>query len=210
MSSGRIPHFAHKPFTGLKAALESRKFPLRERKDSDMRSDEEVFKEAMADVREITEFRKLPRAESPKTVPFLCRKDDAIDTLKRIVKGQEKIRISDTAEYMAWVKPRVRKDILEKLHRGDYAVQDSIDLHGMTLAEAEEALFQFFRSSVQRGLFCIKVIHGRGLRSPRGPVLKEALKTFLHRSFSKWILAYATARHSDGGWGATYILLKSR
>ncbi len=202
--------FANTPFEGLKKTLESRHFPLRNPKDSDIRSDEELFRDAMADVRQIPEFSGPLRRHSPRAVRPSCRKDDAIDTLQRIVKGQAKIRISDTAEFMAWVKPRIRKDILEKLHRGDYAVQDSIDLHGMTLAEAEDALIHFFRSSVQRGLFCVKVIHGRGLRSPRGPVLKEALKKFLHRSFSKWILAYATASHADGGLGATYILLKSR
>jgi DNA-nicking Smr family endonuclease len=79
----------------------------------------------------------------------------------------------------------------------------------MTLSEAEEALQHFFRCAVQKGFFCVKVIHGRGLRSPRGPVLKEALKKFLHRSFSKWILAYATASQCDGGLGATYVILKS-
>jgi len=202
--------FANTPFEGLKKTLESKHFPLKDAKDTDIRSDEEVFREAMADVRHIPEFGGLSRRRSPKVVRPPCRKDDAIDTLQRIVNGQAKIRISDTAEYMAWAKPHIRKDILEKLHRGDYAVQDSIDLHGMTLVEAEEALLHFFRSSVQRGLFCVKVIHGRGLRSPQGPVLKEALKAFLHRSFSKWVLAYATASHGDGGLGATYILLKSR
>lgn len=202
--------FTNTPFEGLKKTLESRHFPLREPKANDIRSDEELFRDAMADVRKIPEFSGPPRRHSPRTARPSCPRDDAIDTLQRIVRGQEKIRISDTAEYMAWVKPRVRKDILEKLHRGDYAVQDAIDLHGMTLAEAEDALFHFFRSSVQKGLFCVKVIHGRGLRSPRGPVLKEAMKKLLHRSFSKWVLAYATASQGDGGLGATYILLKSR
>lgn len=206
----KVSKFANTPFKGLKAALQKRQIVFRERNVREARTDEEVFREAMADVREIPEFSSLPPGNSPKLILLPRRRDDSLDILSRIVKGQMKIRISDTAEYMAWAKPSVRKDILEKLHRGDYAVQDSIDLHGMTLAEAEDALFRFFRCAVRKGLFCVKVIHGRGLRSPQGPVLKEALKNFLHRSFSKWILAYATARHSDGGLGATYIILKSR
>jgi DNA-nicking Smr family endonuclease len=78
----------------------------------------------------------------------------------------------------------------------------------MTLCEAEEALISFFRDAVKRRLFCIKVIHGRGLRSPNGPVIKEALKQWLHGPFRKWVMAYASAKDCDGGLGATYIMLK--
>jgi DNA-nicking Smr family endonuclease len=205
----KVSKFVNTPFKGLRSKLEKRHFVLRNADVREVKTDEEIFREAMSDVREIPEFSNLPPGDSPKVHALPCRKDDVVDILTRIVKGEIKIRIADTAEYMAWVKPHLRKDIVERLHRGDYAVQDSIDLHGMTLSEAEEALQHFFRCAVQKGFFCVKVIHGRGLRSPRGPVLKEALKKFLHRSFSKWILAYATASQCDGGLGATYVILKS-
>jgi DNA-nicking Smr family endonuclease len=198
------------PFKGLKEVLEKRHFALRKQDIVEHRTDEEIFREAMSDVREITEFRKILPGQPPNIAPLPSQKDDSLDVLSDIVKGKTKIRLSDTAEYIEWVRPRIRKDIAEKLHRGEFSVQDSIDLHGMTLVEAEEALSCFFRRSIQKRLFCVKVIHGRGLRSPQGPVLKEALKRFLHRSFSKWTLAYATAKHSDGGLGATYIILKSQ
>jgi len=206
----KMSKLTYTPFKGLKAALENRHFPLREPNNVEVRSDEEIFREAMSDVREIPEFRRILPKHTTKVDLLPCQKDDTLDVLNRIVKGETKMRLSDTAEYIAWVRPHMRKDIIEKLHRGDYSVQDSIDLHGMTLIEAEEALSYFFRQAIQKRLFCVKVIHGRGLRSPQGPVLKEALKKFLHRAFSKWILAYATAKHSDGGLGATYIILKSK
>jgi DNA-nicking Smr family endonuclease len=98
----------------------------------------------------------------------------------------------------------------KRLHEGNFSVQDCIDLHGMTRNEAEKELTRFFSEAVKKRLFCIKVIHGRGLRSPQGPVLKEAFKGWLHGSFRKWVLAYATAKDCDGGLGATYILLKAR
>lgn len=201
---------AYTPFKGLKAVLENRHFALRKQDIVEVRSDEEIFREAMSDVREITEFRNILPGSPSNPQPIRSQKDDSLDVLSDIVKGKTKIRLSDTAEYIEWVRPRIRKDIAEKLHRGEFSVQDSIDLHGMTLVEAEEALSCFFRRAIQKRLFCVKVIHGRGLRSPQGPVLKDAMKRFLHRSFSKWTLAYATAKHSDGGLGATYIILKSR
>jgi DNA-nicking Smr family endonuclease len=195
-------------FTSLKD-LKAFRETLKSRKEiSGTKTDQELFREAMADVREIREFREIP-FKGPKGVrPRSVRKEDDFEILMQVVKGERKIRLSDTGEYMEWTSPRIRGDITRKLHQGDFAVQDSIDLHGMTLSEAEEALTSFFRDAVKRRLFCVKVIHGRGLRSPRGPVLKEAFRKLLHGPFSKWVLAYATAKDCDGGLGATYVVLR--
>ena len=172
------------------------------------KTEEELFIEAMAEVREIKKFREIPFKSPGGIKPREMRPENSLEVLRQIVKGEGKIRLSDTGEYMEWTSHRVRGDIKRRLHQGDFAVQDSIDLHGMALIEAEEALKLFFRDAVKRRLFCIKVIHGRGLRSPHGPVLKEAFKKMLHGPFSKWVLAYATAKDCDGGLGATYVILK--
>ena len=137
---------AYTPFKGLKEVLEKRHFALRKQDIVEDRTDEEIFREAMSDVREITEFRKILPGQPPNIGPLPSQKDDSLDVLSDIVKGKTKIRLSDTAEYIEWVRPRIRKDIAEKLHRGEFSVQDSIDLHGMTLVEAEEALSCFFRT----------------------------------------------------------------
>ncbi|KJU85869.1 smr domain-containing protein, partial [Candidatus Magnetobacterium bavaricum] len=94
------------------------------------------------------------------------------------------------------------------LHEGMYSVQDFLDLHGCTLAEAELIISGFIKESIRKGYRCIKVIHGRGLRSPNGPVLKSALVKWLSGQMRKYIMAFATAPQYDGGLGALYILLK--
>ncbi len=192
-------------FKDLEAFMETLK---NDKSISEAKTDKELFEEAMADVREISEFRDIP-FEGPKGIkPRRSGGCDDAEVLKRIITGKEKIRLSDTGEYMEWTSPHLRSDITKRLHQGDFAVQDSIDLHGMTLGEAENAVALFFREAVKRRLFCIKVIHGRGLRSPYGPVLKEAFRGWLHGRLRKWILAYATAKDRDGGLGATYVILK--
>ncbi len=197
------------PFKGLKAALEGNKFFSNRKDIIEIRSDEEIFREAMADVREIKEFREIPPKKAPKIEPLPPPEHDSLEDLRRVVNGEIKIRLSDTGEYIEWIRPDIRKDIVQKLHQGDFSVQDYIDLHGMTLGEAKDALSLFFKEAIKKNLFCIKVIHGRGLRSPGKPVLKEALKKLLQGQFKKWILAYSTARDCDGGLGATYVILKS-
>jgi len=197
------------PFKELKGILESRQFSFSAKKTAVTKSDEEIFRDAMADVREIREFRELPLKSPPKFDKIRPVKDDSLEILQQIVNGERKITLADTAEYIEWTRPNVRKDIIRRLHNGDFSVQDSIDLHGMTLGVAEGAFSAFLREALQKHLFCIKVIHGRGLRSPNGPVLKEALKKWLRGTFSKWVLAYVTAKDCDGGLGATYIILRA-
>ena len=198
------------PFQGLKEVLEKNKFPLTRKRSHETRSDEEIFRDAMSEVREIREFRELPVKKPPKLKNLPVRKDNSLDVLKQIIDGRKKITLSHTAEYIEWVHPSIRKDVARKLHGGDFSIQDFIDLHGMNIVEAEEALNLFLTDAAKKRLFCVKVIHGRGLRSPKGPVLKKAMVKWLHTSFSKWILAYSTAKDCDGGLGATYIILKSR
>jgi DNA-nicking Smr family endonuclease len=204
------------PFQGLKKALKRKGYEEDKSPTIKEPTDEEIFLDAMADVKEIKEFREIPLSEPPQ---FTYSKeqskvstgtDESVEILRKIVNGEGKIRLSDTGEYIEWVSPRIRQDIAQRLHRGDFSVQDYIDLHGMTLSEAEEVFRLFFQDALKRRLFCIKVIHGRGLRSPRGPVLKEALKVWLQGKFRKWILAYSSAKDCDGGLGATYIILKSQ
>ncbi len=189
-------------FKDLKNVLEIKKLP------ESFKTDEEIFLEAMADVRERQEFRKIPYSSpAMMKIPSLQTEDD-IKVLKEIVHGKKKIRLSDTGEYIEWTRPGARKDLAKRLHRGDFSVQDYIDLHGLTLSEAEEAIIQFFKRALTMQYSCVKIIHGRGLKSSRGPVLKDALIKWLQGPFRKLILAYVTARDCDGGLGATYVLLK--
>jgi len=212
LSASKTDTLSYNPFKRVKidqAKLpRSGKVQTRTKIQEAGKSDEEVFSEAMADVREIREFREMPVSKIPKKTPPRPKEDDAILVLKEIVSGKAKIRLSDTSEYIEWAGPGIAGDILERLHEGQFAVQDSIDLHGLTLSEAEEAFFAFFSEALRKGLFCIKVIHGRGLRSPRGPVLKEAVARWLSGPLRKSVRAFTSARDCDGGLGATYIILK--
>src|SRR5690349_24944858 len=72
-----------------------------------------------------------------------------------------------------FVRPGLGRDVLVKLRRAHWVVQAVIDLHGMTTAEAHDALSDFLLDARNRGLRCVRVIHGKGLTSPnREPVLK--------------------------------------
>jgi DNA-nicking Smr family endonuclease len=173
-------------------------------------SDEELFTNAMREVREIREFRRIPaRRNKICSLPVKspCR-DDSITILEEIVSGQRAVNLPETQEFVEWVHQDFRHFNSKILHEGRFSVQDYLDLHGFTVEEAETAVDSFLRDSVMKGYRCVKIIHGRGLRSPNGPVLKTALVKWLSGRYRKKLVAFVSARQCDGGLGALYILLR--
>jgi DNA-nicking Smr family endonuclease len=173
-------------------------------------SDEALFREAMKNVREIREYSKMPvsrKNPQPAQKQNPCDKD-ALRALREIVLGERPIILADTQEYIEWIHRDYRGGIARELHQGRYAVQDTLDLHGIVVEEAEKMVEAFLRQSFQRRFRCVKIIHGRGLRSPKAPKLKEAVIQWLTVRYRKKIIAFVTARQCDGGLGALYVLLR--
>ena len=76
----------------------------------------------------------------------------------------------------------------------------------MTTPVAREAIRSFLDECLARGEYCVRIVHGKGLRSRAdGPVLKRLTATLLARR--KDVLAYASARPAQGGTGAVVVLL---
>lgn len=111
-------------------------------------------------------------------------------------------------EELVYQRGGIQPGVLRKLRRGDYRVQGEIDLHGLTVAEAKQALREFLAQALMRQWRCVRIIHGKGLRSGhRGPVLKSMVAATLRKLGP--VLAYVSARQVDGGTGAVYVLLSS-
>jgi len=209
--------FSFRPFRNLKKTIDAVKtktaVTVKSVKAVSGPDDDELFRLEMKGVREIREFRKIPVAQR-RDVPVPKQRDsekEALKILEEISTGRRSIKLEDTQEYVEWVNSVYSSaPIATKLHEGHFAIQDSLDLHGFTVDEAEAYIDDFLKKSLLNGLRCIKIIHGRGLKSLQGPVLKEALVGWLAGRYRKYIIAFATARRCDGGLGALYILLKDR
>ena len=104
--------------------------------------------------------------------------------------------------------PEVPGEVIGKLHTGHFSAQGYLDLHGYTGDEVNETLDAFLAEAFQRDWKCVKVIHGRGLRSVKGPVLKDAVVRRLVGRYRKQVIAFVSARQCDGGLGAMYVLLR--
>jgi DNA-nicking Smr family endonuclease len=203
----------YNPFKDLKKLIKKRssKTKVLTPEKPAARSDEEIFMDAMKEVREIKEFREIPLDTGKRSVKNCVKGSldtEAVAALEEIVNGTRPVRISDTPEYVEWINSDYRDTVAARLHRGHYAVQDSLDLHGIILEDAETEIDRFIRESLRKNYSCIKIIHGRGLGSAERPVLKEAVVKLLSRKYKKHIVAFVSARQCDGGLGASYVLLK--
>ncbi|MFO1324553.1 MAG: Smr/MutS family protein [Burkholderiales bacterium] len=106
-----------------------------------------------------------------------------------------------------FVRKGLAPDIAGKLRRGHWSVQAELDLHGLTVDAAHDALSDFIVDARNRRYRCVRVIHGKGLTSPgKEPVLKGKVRRWL----AHWdeVLAYAEAPRHAGGGGAVIVLLR--
>ena len=112
-------------------------------------------------------------------------------------------------EELTFRRTQVRDAVMRRLRRGQIPVEAEIDLHGLRQHAAQEALRQFLNDCLHRRLRCVRVIHGKGLRSgPGGPVLELVVHHWLRKVEN--VAAFAAARPVDGGSGAVYVLLTVR
>ena len=114
---------------------------------------------------------------------------------------------TETGEELSFARSGIGAHTLRKLRRGHWAIQDELDLHGLTTLEARPLLVEFLNHCARHGFRCVRIIHGKGLRSRnREPVLKQKVANWLMQRNE--ILAFCQARRADGGGGAVVVLLK--
>lgn len=84
----------------------------------------------------------------------------------------------------------------------------TLDLHGMTVLEAEKASADFLRASKDKHLVKVAIITGKGLHNDKGySLLKEAALSQIR--LSKVVREATTPKARHGGSGAIWIILKS-
>ena len=96
--------------------------------------------------------------------------------------------------------------LLKKLRRGDYAIQDELDLHGLVTSEAKQQTHGFINECAADNVRAVRIVHGKGRNSPgRVPVIKNMLIGWLSKN--QHVIGVVSTPANDGGAGAVYVLL---
>jgi DNA-nicking Smr family endonuclease len=173
----------------------------------DKKSDQDLFRQAMAGVTPLREANRIdpePRRTAPE-----ARQQDLDD--RRVIRellSQDAPEEHETGEELIYLRTGYQPRLLRRLSRGHYSVGDVIDLHHMDVATARQVLLDFIEHSLGRRHSCVRIIHGKGLRSRDMPQLKLMTGRLL-RNHPK-VIAFASCRPVDGGTGATDVLLSVR
>ena len=133
--------------------------------------------------------------------------------VRGLMKGSWRLfDITLSTEYVEGRRKGVGPSIMDKLRKGEIAVEAAVDLHGLGRRDARSRVREFINESRKLGRRCVLIVHGRGKRSRDGiPVLKQGLVSWMQAEsgIGRHVLAFATARACDGGTGAVYVLLES-
>lgn len=173
-------------------------------KDDD--GEKTLFRQQVGKVRRVAQDRVAPHRPGRLPVPEQSQRD-AADVMQSLLSDDYEPTDIETGEELLYVRPGLQHSVVRKLRRGLYAIEAELDLHGHTVAQAREALNAFVRDARGMGKRCVRVIHGKG-RSSEGklPVLKGKVNHWLRQKDE--VLAFCSARPTDGGTGAVYVLLR--
>jgi DNA-nicking Smr family endonuclease len=165
-----------------------------------------LFRHAMRDVQPLKRPPREPVARrSPRARAKFARAERAAVLQESLAGGADLYEVQPGDELL-FRRAGVPETVLRRLRRGTYRVESEIDLHGLTVSQATAQLNHFLREARTHQLRCVRVIHGKGLRSgTRGPVLKNTVNALLRRA--EPVLAFASAQPVGGGTGATLVLL---
>lgn len=176
------------------------------KKPNSMIDDDALFRQQMSDVKPLRDSGRAP-PETPKLQPQpLQRTLDERRVMEELLEFPEDPADMETGEELSFIRPGLQHRYLLRLKRGRYSIGDSIDLHQMNSEAARAAILEFLEQAHERGLGCVRIVHGKGLRSKRGPVLKRLTRRLLSRHPS--VAAFASCRPVDGGTGAVAVLLR--
>ena len=170
--------------------------------------DEDValFRDAVGPVTPLPQHKVAPSGDRPGPHPqqsLLAQQQ----VLREALHGPPTAMDVQTGDELSFIRPGLQYRLLRKLRRGSFSVGAELDLHGMTVPVAHSELTAFLKKARTRGVRCVRIIHGKGLRSRQGrPVLKHSLDRWLRLRDD--VIAFSSARPVDGGTGAVYVLLK--
>jgi DNA-nicking Smr family endonuclease len=187
----------------------------------------ELLRAALADVRPLAPANRAALIRpKPSPVPAQRLRDEreALRAAKQVPFGgaAKKVPLGDdslsdhtpwelgleSGEELLFRRDGLSQQHLRKLRRGQWKIQDHLDLHGLTAPEARVLTAAFLAHAVRNSLRCVRIVHGKGLGSPnREPVLKKKLAGWLAQRDE--VLAYCQAPQAEGGGGAVLVLLRS-
>ena len=155
------------------------------------------------------ETRGQPLPTRPRTPQWRTTEEETAAVLREsMLSDQFDVDgLLDEDPSLSWSAPGVGPDVVKKLRKRHWPVEDELDLHGLTRDLARRHVDAYLRKSNKRGIRCVRIIHGVGYGSAGGePVLRGMVHSWLVQTPE--VVAFCVANRTDGGHGALIVLLR--
>ena len=179
--------------------------------DDDVR---ETFARYMSGVRALSSGDRVPATASrvervARGAPAEDLDADARAQMRSLVNEGLRFETTDDGESLEGRRLDVDPRELRRLRRAQYAIDGKLDLHGLDVQAARQAVEAFIKKHATDGDRVVILVHGKGSHSPRGhAVLRGEIAAWLSQGRSaRHIAAFATAPEEHGGTGALLVLL---
>jgi DNA-nicking Smr family endonuclease len=173
------------------------------------RDESTLFRQAVAGAKPLAPSDRADLSmPAPPAIPRQHLLDEQAALAESLSDAVDVDSLLETDATLSYRRPGIGADVVRKLRRGHWVIQDELDLHGLRSDEARESLSAFIHQAQAAGRRCVRVIHGKGLSSPgREPVLKHKTRAWLVQKNE--VLAFCQAKPADGGAGALVVLLRA-
>lgn len=181
---------------------------------SDEDDDADLFRSAIGPVRRMRDTAPPPSAPKPKPRARMAELDEA--AAREEFRHALDATLLESGDILSYRRDTLPPRALQRLRRGEIAVQDELDLHGADAREAEALLRAFLAHARDHDAGCVRIIHGKGLHGGGpipftgrdAPVLKNLVDRVLRQRAD--VLAFHSAPPAQGGTGAVLVLLAPR
>ncbi|MBD9478144.1 Smr/MutS family protein [Pseudoxanthomonas sp. PXM02] len=170
--------------------------------------DAALFRDAIGEVRRLQAAPAPPRKAPPRPAARMAERDES-DARNEFQRGLDALDLHAAGDVLSYRREALSPRAFQRLKRGQFSVQDELDLHGATALQAEGLLRRFLADAHAHDHGCVRVIHGKGQRSDGdAPVLKNLVDRLLRQRSD--VMAFHSAPPTQGGTGAVLVLLAHR
>lgn len=180
---------------------------------SDKDDDADLFRSAVGPIRRLLDAAPPPSAPKPKPRARMAERDEA--AAREEFRHALDLSLAQAGDVLSYRRDALPPRALQRLGRGEIAVQDELDLHGLDVREAGTLLRAFLSHAREHDAGCVRIIHGKGshggsipFTSRDAPVLKNLVDRLLRQRAD--VLGFHSAPPAQGGTGAVLVLLAPR
>ncbi len=185
----------------------TRNDPASDEELADIDDPAELFRKAVGAVSPVSDDKIVPSRGNITPRPRQLEKDERAVMYEAMHDDRDPDEL-DLGEHLSWRRDGVQNRVMKKLRSGYYSVQDEVDLHGLTVAQAREALTEFAARVIDKQQSCcVRIIHGKGRKTATdSPVLKPFVSSWLRQR--RHVMAFCSCKPAHGGTGAVYVLFR--